>query len=87
MGRKESARLSVNITPEALELLRQVAARALYNEAAQPPVGEVVTAIVEFIDSDGEWELIEVAVRTRLMQKVEERKRKDRERKRKAQKS
>lgn len=86
MSRKESARLSVNITPEALELLRQVAARALYNEGAQPPVGEVVTAIVEFIDSDDEWEMIEEAVRTRLMQKVEERKRKDRERKKKASK-
>jgi hypothetical protein len=84
MASKNTVRLWVNISPEARELLVQVAARALYNEASQPPIGQVVTAMAEWFEEKGGWEDIEETVRNSFMRKVQERKRRDRERKRKA---
>jgi hypothetical protein len=81
---KDSVRLWVNISSEAREILGQVAARALYNEAAIPPLGQLITAMTEWIELEGAWGKIEENVRAQFMRKIEARRERDRERKRKA---
>lgn len=80
---KDSVLLSVNVTPFARDLLKQVAARCLYNEGGTLPMGQVVTAMVEYFEDENDWDDIEERVRTIIMGKVERRKERDRERKRK----
>lgn len=79
----ETVRLSVNISPEARESLEHAAARCLYNEGGQLPLGQLVTAMIEFIEGEDVWQRIEEKVRTRFVGKVQRRKERDRERKRK----
>jgi len=80
---KNSVPLSVNITPFARELLESVAARCLYNEGGQLPLGQVVTAMAEWFEDENEWEDVEERVRAQFAGKVQRRKQRDRERKRK----
>jgi hypothetical protein len=80
----DSVRLSVNISPESRQILERVAARVHYNEGGQLPLGQIVTAMIEWFEDEEEWDEIEENVRTQFVRKVQERKERDRERKRKA---
>jgi hypothetical protein len=44
MASKNTVQISANISPESRQILERVAAKMLYNEGAQRPLGQVVTA-------------------------------------------
>jgi hypothetical protein len=78
---KDSVPLSVNITPEAREILYR-RARYVVMEGERPPIGQVLSAMLEYVEEMGYWDEIESDTAQNLRSRIAKRRKRDRERKR-----
>jgi len=78
-----SKRIFANISPEAHKILLRVAAKSHQRGSSRPPIGKVLTVMIEWFEDKDECAEIEETVRDGYARSIHIRKEKDRERKRK----
>jgi hypothetical protein len=79
---EKNVQLTVNIDPEARQLLERAAQRIVHDEGDQLPLGRVITALIFHAEDNGIWKEIREEIHADFARENHERKKRDRERKR-----